>query len=71
MDILQNRRIITGSWGGKDNKQYRLLLIVIAIIFFITSITVQFFETAVSDYFCDSGVLYRSVSYILLVQTEF
>ena len=26
------------SWGGKDNKQYRLLLIVIAIIFFITSI---------------------------------
>lgn len=26
------------SWGGKENKQYRLLLIVIAIIFFITSI---------------------------------
>ena len=26
------------SWGGKDNKQYRLLLIVIGIIFFITSI---------------------------------
>ncbi|WP_302614526.1 efflux RND transporter permease subunit, partial [uncultured Bacteroides sp.] len=26
------------SWGAKDNKQYRLLLIVIAIIFFITSI---------------------------------
>ena len=26
------------SWGGKGNKQYRLLLIVIAIIFFITSI---------------------------------
>ena len=26
------------SWGGKDNRQYRLLLIVIAIIFFITSI---------------------------------
>lgn len=26
------------SWGGKDNGQYRLLLIVIAIIFFITSI---------------------------------
>ena len=26
------------SWGGKDNKQYRLLLVVIAIIFFITSI---------------------------------
>lgn len=26
------------SWGGKDNKQYLLLLIVIAIIFFITSI---------------------------------
>ncbi|GAE17098.1 RND multidrug efflux transporter [Bacteroides pyogenes JCM 6292] len=26
------------SWGSKDNKQYRLLLIVIAIIFFITSI---------------------------------
>lgn len=26
------------SWGGKDNKQCRLLLIVIAIIFFITSI---------------------------------
>ena len=26
------------SWGGKDNKHYRLLLIVIAIIFFITSI---------------------------------
>lgn len=26
------------SWGGKDNKQYRLLLIVIAIIFFIASI---------------------------------
>lgn len=26
------------SWGGKDNKQYRLLLIVIAIIFFITGI---------------------------------
>ena len=25
------------SWGGKDNKQYRLLLIVIGIIFFITS----------------------------------
>lgn len=26
------------SWGGKDNKQYRLLLIVVGIIFFITSI---------------------------------
>ena len=26
------------SWGKEDNKQYRLLLIVIAIIFFITSI---------------------------------
>ena len=26
------------SWGGKDNKQYLLLLIVIGIIFFITSI---------------------------------
>lgn len=26
------------SWGGNDNKQYRLLLIVIAVIFFITSI---------------------------------
>lgn len=26
------------SWGGKDNKQYSLLLIVIAIIFFVTSI---------------------------------
>lgn len=26
------------SWGGKDNKQYRLLLIVIGIIFFITGI---------------------------------
>lgn len=26
------------SWGGKDYKQYRLLLIVIGIIFFITSI---------------------------------
>lgn len=26
------------SWGGGANKQYRLLLIVIAIIFFITSI---------------------------------
>lgn len=26
------------SWGGKENKQYRLLLIVIAIIFFITSV---------------------------------
>lgn len=26
------------SWGGKDYKQYRLLLIVVAIIFFITSI---------------------------------
>lgn len=26
------------SWGGKENKQYRLLLIVIAIIYFITSV---------------------------------
>lgn len=37
-DILPNRRTITGRGEERDNKQYRLLLIVIAIIFFITSI---------------------------------
>lgn len=58
------------SWGGKDNKQYRLLLIVIAIIFYY-EYTVQFFETAIGNNFCDSGILYRRVSDILLVQIEF
>lgn len=37
-DILRNQKITTGRGGGKDNKQYLLLLIVIGIIFFITSI---------------------------------
>ena len=59
------------SWGKKDNKQYLLLLVVIAIIFFTTSILFNSLETAFGYYLCYSGILYRSVPYILLVPLEF
>lgn len=59
------------SWGKKDNKQYLLLLVVIAIIFFTTSILFNSLKQPLAYYLCYSGILYRSVPYILLVPLEF
>lgn len=59
------------SWGGKDNKQYLLLLIVIGIIFFITSILFNSLKQPLAIIFVIPGILYWRVPDVLLVQTEF
>ena len=58
--------IITKSYGTRLGVESY-----ISAYFFYYEYTVQFFETAIGNNFCDSGILYRRVSDILLVQIEF